>query len=117
MRQQGCLEDSLRHHTEHLRLAEAASRSDEMDAAQQNLVQVHSKLAELASEHGDSVAAESYLRACLGAAEACEDEAAQAACHHQLGNLAHKEGRFEEGLSLQQRFLALSSQVRRRQQG
>ena len=40
MRQQGRLEESLRHHEAHLRIASEAHRSDEADAAHQNIVQV-----------------------------------------------------------------------------
>ena len=73
---------------------------------------MHSKLAEVAAQEGDTDAAEEHLRKCLAAAEACEDKAAQAACHQQLANLAQSAGDFSAALELQQRFLDLSAGVR-----
>ena len=75
-----------------------------------------SKLAEQATQRGDSSAASDALHKCLEAACACEDSGAQGAAHHQIGLLAQKEGDYEEALRCQQQFLELSSQGADREQ-
>lgn len=63
-RQQGHLEDSLKHHEQQLAIAEQLDHAEEIAAAHEQLVQARSMLAEAAADAGKHDAATSHLQVC-----------------------------------------------------
>lgn len=63
LRQQGLLQDSLRHHNTQLEIATSRDRQEELAEAHQHLVQVHSLIAETAMDSGDHETALVHLQA------------------------------------------------------
>lgn len=63
-RQQGHLEESLKHHEQQQALAEQLDHAEEIAAAQEQLVQARSMLAEAAADAGKHDVATSHLQVC-----------------------------------------------------